>query len=245
MGLFDFLKPKKEHKVGSAAWTAIRNSMVGMELEYLQKQVANLGTVGRDDDAKKAIAEFIKRYGQESAGSVCPAKELAQLCYTATYIYLPDLVFSRWTELQQLWASRLPFSLHLAITVSTRVKKRLSADQVNQFKSMQGSIGDDIDCYVIQYPVPPPPEGELDMEAISAVLEGKGRPENMPFYGPYHVVISHRRGTEQRWMHALGQSPAGGTDIRAVAGSRSWYCGVGPDPSSPKDFLRAIQPLLT
>lgn len=243
MGLFDFLKPKKQN-VSFADKPEIRNAMVFMELENLQKRVANLCAVGRDDDAKKVIAEFIRGYGQESSGSVCPSKELAQLCYTASYMYLPELVFNRWTEFQQLWMSKLPFSAHLAITVATRLKKRLSAEQVNQFKSMQGSIGDDVDCYVIQYPPPPPQEGELDMKAINAILEGKGAPANMPFYGPYYVAISHQRATDKRWQHVLGQSPGGGTDIRAVAGTSSWHCGAGPDPSSPTDFLRAIQPLL-
>jgi len=244
MGLFDFIKPIKQ-KVSFVDKPEVRNAMLFMELENLQKHVANLGAVGRDDDAKKVIGDFIRRYGQDSGSAVCSTKELPPLCFSASYMYLPDLVFNHWTEFEQLWSSRFPFSAHLAITVATRIKKRLSTDQVNQFKSMQGSIGDDIDCYVIQYPTPPPQEGELDMKAINAMLEGKGRPENMPFYGPYFAVVSHRRGTEQRWMHVLGQSPAGGTEIRAVEGSRSWHCGEGPDPSSPKDFLRAIQPLLT
>lgn len=243
MGLFDFLKPK-EQKVGFADKPAIRNAMIFMELENLQKQTANLCAVGRDEDAKRTVAEFVKRYGQDSIGQVCSDKQLAQLCYTASFMYLPELVFNRWSDFQQLFSSRLPFSTHLAITVATRMQKRLSADQVNQFKSMQGSIGDDVDCYMIQYPIPPPQEAELDMNSINSILEGKGAGVDVPFYGSYYAVASYRPSTDQRWLHVLGQSPGGGTDIRAVSGSSSWFCGNGSDPSSPTDFLRAIQPLL-
>mgnify|MGYP007046951197 CR=1 FL=1 len=244
MGLFDFLKPKKEQDVSFADKPAVRNAMVGMELEYLQKQVANLSAVGRDEDAKKAVAEFVSKYGRESAGQVCPPKDLAQLCYAASYMYLPELVFNRWPDFQQLWASKLPFSVHLAVTVATRMKKRLSAEQVNQFKSMRGSMGEDIDCYVIQYPTPPPQEGELDMDAVHAILAGKGAGVSPPVLGPYYAVVSERRGSDKRRLHVLGQAPGSGTTIRDVAVGSSGNCGAGPDPSSPKDFLRALQRLL-
>lgn len=245
MGLFDFLKPKKTQDASFADKPVIRNAMVAMEMEYLQKQVANLCAVGRIEDAKRAVGEFVSKYGRESAGQVCPAKELAQLCYTASYMYLPELVFNRWSEFQQLWASKLPFSVHLAVTVATRMEKRLSAEQLDQFKSMQGSIGEDIDCYVIQYPAPPPQEGELDVDAINAILAGNGAGVSPPVLGPYYAVASQRRGSDKRWLHVLGQAPRSGTTIRVVMGAgSSGNCGIGPDPSSPQDFLRAIQPLL-
>jgi hypothetical protein len=245
MGLFDFLKPKKPHEAFMEK-PIVREGMLFMELENLQKHVSNLCAVGRDEDAKRVIGEFINKYGRNPIYAPCTEKELTQLCYSASYMYLPGLVFGHWNQFMQLWNNKFPFSAHLAFTVSTRMHKSLTTEQVNQFKSMQGSVGDDIHCYVIQYPTPPPEEGELDLKAINDMLEGKGDRSKMPFYGPYYVAVSYRPSTDQRWFHVLGQSPGGGTDIRTVssAGS-SWHSGVGPDPSSPKDFLRAIQPLLT
>lgn len=245
MGLFDFLKPKKAQDASFADKPVIRYAMVEMEMEYLQKQVANLYAVGRVEDAKRAVDDFVIKYGSKSVGQVCSASELAQLCYTASYLYLPELVFNRWAEFQQLWASQLPFSVHLAVTVATRTEKSLSAEQLNQFKSMHRSMGEDIDCYFIQYPTPPQQEGELHMDAINAILAGNGAERALPVLGPYYAVVSQRRGTDKRWLHVLGQAPRSGTTIRVVMGAgSSGNCGIGPDPSSPQDFLRAIQSLL-
>ncbi|MFK5924945.1 MAG: hypothetical protein QM496_22420 [Verrucomicrobiota bacterium] len=243
MGLFDFLKPKKKPLSDFADNPAIRNVMAGMELEYLQKQVGNLDAVGRPEDAKKAVHDFMERYSRDSSGKECSPQELAQICYTASYMYLPELVFESWSNFEDLWSSSLPFSVFLAVTVATRMEKRLSADQILQFKSKQGNIGDDIDCFLIEYPAPPPQENDLDMDALIANIGAGAVP---PVLGPYYAVISHRQQTEERWLHILGQSPGSGTTIRAVSGSGAHgNCGPGPDPSSPTDFLRAIQQFVT
>ena len=98
----------------------------------------------------------------------------------------------------------------------------------------------------MNYGYPPPQEKELDTDAISAVLAGKGAGVTPPVLGPYYAVASHRRGSDERWLHVLGQSPRTGTTIRAVTGAGSHgNCGPGPDPSSPKEFLRAIRGLVT
>jgi hypothetical protein len=59
MGLFDFLKPKQNPTEAILNSRAGRSVMAGMDLEYLQKHAANLVSVGRTEDAKKAVKAFL------------------------------------------------------------------------------------------------------------------------------------------------------------------------------------------
>jgi hypothetical protein len=246
MGLFNFLKPKAKPLSDFANKPEVQNALVGMEVDYLQKQVANLDAVGRPDDAKKAVRDFVERYHRESVGQECSPQELAQICYTASYMYLPELVFERWSHFKELWSSSLPFSVFLAVTVAARMGNRLSAEQILQFKSKQCSIGEYVDCFLVEYPTPPPHENGFDMDALAAIIAGKGGGVAPPVLAPYFAVASHNRQTNERWLHVLGQAPGGGTTIRGVSGTGAHgNCGPGPDPSAPTDFLRAIQRFVT
>ena len=65
MGLFDFLKPRKD-PVGDFPNTPLmRKAMLAMKLEFVQKQIANLNAVGRGADAKKVVSDFLKEVFKE------------------------------------------------------------------------------------------------------------------------------------------------------------------------------------
>lgn len=245
MGLFDFLKPEKPHDEGLPDSPAIRSATMGMAVDQVQKQIANLCAVGREQDVDKVVKDFMILYERETGGGACDSQELAQICFAASYKYLPELVFDRWKYFKELWVSKFPFSAYLAIKSSAGTLKSVSLSQIQGFKHMKGHIGEDVECYFIKFPEPAP----LNLEALQASLSAirAGNANLKPYTkGTYFVVVSHSKITDERWMHVLGQSVSPGeTMIRAVWGpTESGTCGPGPDPSSPEDFLRAIKKLI-
>lgn len=66
MGLFDFLKPKEKEGLASLVNNPkMRKVVLAMQLEYVEKEVANLKAVGREQDANKRISGFLQECLQE------------------------------------------------------------------------------------------------------------------------------------------------------------------------------------
>ena len=153
MGLVDFLK--KDPMAELLQQPAMRGAMVEMELEYLQKHVANLRNVKRNDDAKKALRDFLTQYVKEGRGESTSRLELARISYSLAYRFLPGLIFSRWNEFCDLWSGGVPFPVYLAITGANSMGKHLSMKQVQEFKYYQGDLSSDVQYFLIEFPMPP------------------------------------------------------------------------------------------
>ena len=169
MGLFNFLKPKK----GPSAELMKHPAMVGMELEYLQKQVANLISVNRSEDAQKAVNAFLLKYEKDSIGIAASRIDLVRISYSLAYFLLPSLVYTRWNEFCDLWNGGIPFPVYVAIKGANSNGKHLSMEQIQEFKYYQGNLEDELTYFLIQFPEPPESKEDASLESLLAKLEQK------------------------------------------------------------------------
>lgn len=221
----------------------VRNTMVGIELDYLQKQVANLISVGRKDDAKKSVSDFLTKYSRDGKGEVTTRIELARITYSIVYRILPDLVHVRWAEFCDLWNGAIPFPLFLAIKGASDMTKRLSLDQVQEFKYYQGELDSNNEYFLLEFPTPPDQGEGPSFEALMAALESGGErsADAIPVLGPFFAAVVFSKQANQKHLYILGQSPGGGTTLRFVApGGLNANCGPGPEPIASK-FLQAVK----
>lgn len=65
MGLFDFLKPRKDPLRELEKNPLVKRAMLAMKLEFVQKQIDNLRAVGRDADANKTVLDYLLEILQE------------------------------------------------------------------------------------------------------------------------------------------------------------------------------------
>lgn len=244
MGLFDFLKPKKKPLEQLFQEPGARNAMVGMELEYLQKQISNFESVGRNEDSKKVLADFLERYVKEAKCEVTSRLDLARISYSLAYRTLPDLVHERWSEFCDLWGGGMPFPLFLAIKGASEFGKRLSLGQLQEFKYYQGEFDSDREYFLIEFPTPPDQGEGPSIEALMAALSVGQQPSRdlVPVLGPYFAAIVIEPANNERHLYILGQSPGGGTTLRFVAaGGMNANCGPGPTTPESSAFLQAIK----
>jgi len=244
MGLFDFIKPKKK-KPGAELLQnpAMRSAMAGMEMEYLQKQVANLRSVGRKDDANKAVGDFLAKYHKEALGKQLSRLDLGRISYSIANATLPDLVFSRWKEFCDLWSGGVPFPMYLAIKGASDMGKRLSLEQIQEYKYYQGNLTSHLQYFLIEYPLPPEQGQGPNMEDLLAALaKGQGPSlDVVPVLGPYFSAVILNSNKEEKHVYNLGQSPGEGTTLRFVsAGGTNVNCGSGPEPSAGA-FLESLR----
>ena len=214
-----------------------------MKLEYLQKQVANLNAVGRTDEARKAVTEYIQEYSQISSGSGSTPEELARLSYWLAYLFLPDLVYKRWDEFLRLWSDGIPFPVYLALLGAAQKEQPLTPQQVLGFKAEAGCLTSDVNYYLIQFPTPPK---FVDI-SIEDLLEKTppGSPRKWkrppPVLGPYFIAVLYNRRTEERHIYILGQASDNGTAVRCVTADGAHFnCGPEPEPSV-KAFLEVLR----
>jgi hypothetical protein len=243
MGLFDFLKPKKNPMAELLQKPGVRSAMAGMELEYLQKQVANLRSVGRKEDAKKAVSDFLAKYAREHKGEVTSRIDLARISYSVAYRTLPDLVHARWAEFCDLWSGGLPFPMFLAIKGASDQGKSLSLNQIQEFKYYQGDLDSNTQYFLIEFPTPPEQGEGPNIEALMAALAAGKKPSTdvVPVLGPFFAAVIFDSAKNVKHLYILGQSPGGGTTLRFVAaGGVNANCGPGPEPTS-SNFLQAVK----
>jgi len=244
MGLFDFIRPKKKNPMAEILQEPrVRSAMVGMQLEQLQKHVANLRFVGREEDANKAVIDFVTQYAVK--GNVQPISrlDLARISYSLAYRTLPELVYARWDEFLDLWNGGVPFPVFLAIKGSSDMVKHLSLEQIWEFKYYQGELTSDSQYLLIEYPLPPEHgEGPKMDDLLAAFAKGqKPSLDVVPVLGPYFSAVIYCSKTNEKHIYILGQSLSGGTTIRFIApGGMNANCGPGPDPSAAA-FLEAVK----
>src|ERR1039458_1849510 len=64
MGLFDFLKPRKNPHEDMKNQPELQKGVLLLQLEYVKKQIANLRAVGREKDVNKAIIPYLDEVWQ-------------------------------------------------------------------------------------------------------------------------------------------------------------------------------------
>jgi hypothetical protein len=62
MGLLDFLKPRKDRLQELANQPEMRKAILSTELEFTQKQIANLRAVGREAEAERLLSNTAIRW---------------------------------------------------------------------------------------------------------------------------------------------------------------------------------------
>lgn len=83
MGLFNFLKPKADPLKELENNPEFARQLLFTEFEYVQKQIGNLRTVGREDDARKITSEYLKKvlsFWLKSPSDPFPIKYLSNCC---------------------------------------------------------------------------------------------------------------------------------------------------------------------
>lgn len=224
MGLFDFLKPKKRPLAD-----LLRNSELGqgMELEYLQKQISNMNAVGRKDEARKLLAEFITKFEKSRSGPKETRNGLAGVSYVLAYKVLPDLVHRRWNEFLSLWKDGIPMSIYLALHGAIEYRRSLTSEQIFEFKTQTGRFSESVDYYLVSYPCPPAQEARSDTYELPSTPW-----EQRIWLGPHFSAALHNRKTGEKHLYILGQAPTEGTTLRCVtANGANCNCGPGPEPS--------------
>lgn len=83
MGFFDFLKPKADPLRELENNPEFAKQILFSEFEYIRKQVSNLQTVGREQDARRTISAFLKKIvalWSKNPSDPFPIKYLAYCC---------------------------------------------------------------------------------------------------------------------------------------------------------------------
>ena len=239
MSFFDFLKLKKSRSDELRNGPDLKWGHLALELEYLVKQAANMAAVGRTEDSKLFITQFLVKYFKDCSGTATTIRRLTHVSYFIAYRLIPNLAHQKWNEFVQLWEPGIPFSTYIPLNASLILKTALTAEQLLQFNERCGSLNETTKYYLIEFPKPPP-FGEDDYnEAIEAAIKVKnGSLENnvsefdSPTLGPYFACVLHNTLTKKRDVYILGQSIGGQTTLRCVsADGGNANCGCGPEPS--------------
>lgn len=113
MGLFDFLKPKKDPLDGlTEKDPRVRRMLLYGASEMVAKQADNLRAVGRKEDADKVIAEYLKKVFQEFRNEPDNPRHLSLLANSA--LRLGALVAGKQT-LESIIEGKDHFSLDLTL----------------------------------------------------------------------------------------------------------------------------------
>ena len=239
MGLFDFFKSKKNPLDELLATPEARKRIFLLKLENLQKRVANLKAVGRGEESSKAVAEFMNDYVQESKASLASPQDLARLSYFLAYEFLPDFIYQRWDEFLRYWNDGIPFPIYLALQGAVMLERRITPQQLGEFKAQMGQLSADVDYHLLKFPSPPvlgPEIDDLDIKTLLAMREA-----NQLVLGPYFAAVLSNHSTGERQVHILHQDFGGRTVLRRVtAEGMNLNCGIGPEPLA-KSFLESLK----
>lgn len=87
MGLFDFLKPKREDPLA-----AIRNDpsfrrlMIAAEVEQLSATMSNLKSVGREAEAESRAKQYLAKLGEECLKKFCDSSDMLNAFATSSML---------------------------------------------------------------------------------------------------------------------------------------------------------------
>lgn len=244
MGLFDFLRPKKDPVADvMKRFPEMGSLMVVAELDKLQSHVGNLMSVGRSDDARATVDKFLQKYVSNAKPPFPSAKELAIVSYKQAYQFLPELIHKRWGQFIDLWNGVIPFPVYLAIKGASESGFGLSIDQIQSYQFYEGEFDTDSTYYLVEFPTPPIANDEINLENILEMMKKGQKPplSEVPVLGPYLLAAIVPCANVDRSVYVLGQSGDCGseTTVRFVSAEGAHgRCNfeAGPNPT-PNDFL--------
>lgn len=249
MRLFDFFKPRRDPLRYLEKQPNIRKAMLAQELEFAQKQIANLRAVGRDAEAGKLVADSREKIGEffrltfrewDKLPLLRPSPEqMAKVSYRIAYYVLPESVHGEFDKFLGIWRTMVPpIGIMLCEYACSLQKVRPTPEFATAFQTHEGRLDSNRDYYVLQFPPAPAPAPMPPREMLLEDIT-KAR-EKMPVLAPYFAAIVNDRSSCDRAYYVLGQSLATGTTLRSVtADGTNGNLGPGPEPTVAS-FVRCL-----
>jgi len=242
MSIFNFFKRKNDPAEKLRRDPKLKFVMWEMELEFLQKQIANMKAVGRVEEANKLLNDFVTRFLKASSGPIATPEDVARVSYCLAYEILPQIVYKRWDEFLSIWNDGISMPLYLALIGAIKTHQRLTIEQIREFQSGLGQLTSEIAVYLIRYPKAPSfpaefngPGGVQKLLAIPA--------EKRPVLAPFFSAALLNKKTGQRDYYNLGHASSGGTQLRFVSSEGSHggiSFGENAEPT-PKEFFEMMK----
>lgn len=248
MGFFDFLKSKKSgfdsmFKGPEAAFAA-KFIMLSMELAQLERHAANLKLMGRADEAKRRITEFMVEYVKFGRKRYASQRDISLICYHIAYKLLPELVYKSESTFEHLKSLGVPLPIYLALCGSLEQKTILDPKPLSKFTVSGGQIDPSVDYLLITFP-PPPFISRQAMDAAKANLMS-GHMDQMghaiPILAP-HFACATFSNEGDKAVYVLGQMKEGGSNLRMVTADGANHnldLGLGCN-IEPEAFLTKIR----
>lgn len=152
------------------------------------------------------------------------AQEVAQTCYRMAYFILPPYVYNQPDKIvQELQSGPMGAMFFYALTCSV-IGKEPEKEALAQFAAHTGTLDEEHDFYIIEYPTPPSVNlMDDDAEAMIAQMQ------NIVLAPYFSAMIRTRTDGSVRYF-ILGQSPDGHTTFRSVTPDINANLGRGCEP---------------
>jgi len=144
------------------------------------------------------------------------AEEFAWISYTIAYRALPRHLSHPAIEKVEKWFAgpdAIRDSLYRVGCIMSHCTMRSGESQ--RIMTHMGRLDDHRDYFIFEYPTPPAPDASQGRMLLA----------------PYFSAMIHHAGTADCECYALGQSPDGGTTIRAVKEGEHVRLDIGLDPT--------------
>jgi len=162
---------------------------------------------------------------------------LPQFCYDVAYFILPHYVYNDLAKIGQMCmnnpAAAGPFFYVMACQMR---KTEPQKEEAAKFRWHHGTLGEDSEYFVLEYPSPPPVDlSETSHEDLTGGLGSF-------VLAPHFSAIIRASAKRDVSYFILGQAPlGGGTTLRSVLrGGANCNLGPGPEPELPA-FLEAVR----
>lgn len=190
-------------------------------------------------DSNGILKIFKDALGETDSGlPLATPEDLARVSYGLAYAVLPEMVHRSFDDFIRSWRDRVPFCFMLCALGSSKEKVRTTLEQKAAFRKQDGQLSPTCDCYLVEFPTPPP-VSLLSKSALPSVIASGRKP---PVLAPYFAAAVHDRVSGRRCYFVLGQSPSGGTTFQTVrADGATCNLGPGPKPELASFFLHIAE----
>jgi hypothetical protein len=211
--------------------------MLSMKLEQLERHAANLKLLGRADEAKRRITEFMVEYVKFGRKRYASPRDISLICYHIAYKLLPELVYKSESTFEHLKSLGVPLPIYLALRGSLEQKMILDQKPLSNFTVSGGQIDSSMDYILITFP-PPPFISRQAMDAAKAKLMSGHMDQighAIPILAP-HFACATFSNEGDKAVYVLGQMEEGGSNLRMVTADGANHnldlglgCGIEPE----------------
>lgn len=159
-------------------------------------------------------------------------EDFARICYRIAYHTLPGMALNDSDDFKKYWDAPDQIGRIFCQVECKQDGFVPTEEQMASLKFLDASVGG-LECHVIGYPKPPPPDLSIleEPERYREKIKQGGKP---PVLGPHFSAIVSLPETPKRRCFILGQSPDDGTTLREVSfkdgGIRNANLGPGCPP---------------